>query len=365
MGHSGTAGTSAELPARSNTNLPTLTSFRFAAAALVAMYHAWFGSGPFRFGYVGVTFFFILSGFVLTWTWRPGDSARFFYLRRFARVYPVHFLTAMVALAVFMLAPSIIGGDPRAISLNFALLQAWIPNFVLSLNGPSWSLSNEAFFYALFPLIVFLAARYGHSPMVLLVGSGFSLVAAGCLVTLIRPTAAWYLNFFPAFRIGEFLIGIALALLVKREVRLQLPVWAGVAVAAGSYWLLWMVNATTGGFLDSYVWATNVAMIPGFSVAIMSAASRDVEGGNGILHAHVMVKLGQWSFALYMVHGLMLHLAEPTLQTVDGPVRSGLALLVVLMAIVVAAMVYEWYERPIERRIRSWGHQRESILAQS
>src|ERR1700755_2106401 len=83
------------------TRLPSLTGMRFLAAFLVFAFHATFAL-PLRdtalgvhyanlvskAGYVGVGFFFILSGFVLTWTVRPGDSAGQFWRRRFAKVFP-------------------------------------------------------------------------------------------------------------------------------------------------------------------------------------------------------------------------------------------------------------------------------------
>src|SRR5688500_12797828 len=76
--------------------LPSLTGARFIAAGLVFVFHATF-AWPFassgaqetsgllfsQGGYTGVTFFFILSGFVLTWAVRPGDTTPRFWRRRF------------------------------------------------------------------------------------------------------------------------------------------------------------------------------------------------------------------------------------------------------------------------------------------
>ena len=143
-------------------NLPSLTALRFFAAALVALFHGSMsvtGSGAdgiVRFGYVGVTFFFVLSGFVLTWTWKPDASPRQFYLRRFARVYPAHLLTALIALSLGLLGVISVDASPVSVPLNLSLLQSWVPDYAVtySLNGPSWSLSDEIFFYAVFPLLV-------------------------------------------------------------------------------------------------------------------------------------------------------------------------------------------------------------------
>src|SRR3954466_10818588 len=90
--------------------LRSLTGIRWLAALLVFAYHVhvirYFRDGPagtvvdwlFGAGVTGVSFFFVLSGFVLAWSARDGDPPRSFWLRRIARVYPVHLVTALTAL---------------------------------------------------------------------------------------------------------------------------------------------------------------------------------------------------------------------------------------------------------------------------
>ena len=72
--------------------LDSLTILRGPAALFVFFYHTrWAHVVPSAsVGYVGVALFFVLSGFVLTWSYKPADGAKKFYLRRFARVYPLH-----------------------------------------------------------------------------------------------------------------------------------------------------------------------------------------------------------------------------------------------------------------------------------
>src|SRR5262245_3879603 len=139
--------------------LPSLTGLRFGAAFLVFGLHivgiALFAPGPGRavMGYVfgagqtAVSFFFVLSGFVLTWSSRPDDTATRFWRRRLARIYPSHLATMIVAAAWFVA----IGYGTRAPTLlaNAFLVQAWSasPDVYYSLNGVSWSLSCVAFFY--------------------------------------------------------------------------------------------------------------------------------------------------------------------------------------------------------------------------
>src|SRR5947209_10148896 len=140
-------------------DLPSLTGLRWIAAFLVFWFHTagwavvvspWWHLP--QFGFTGVSFFFVLSGVVLTWSGRPGQSARQFYWRRFARIYPAH--AVMTVFAIVMYLEVMPPYKPLwAGLLALVLLHAWPPIPVVNsaANGVSWSPSCEAFFYAVFP----------------------------------------------------------------------------------------------------------------------------------------------------------------------------------------------------------------------
>ncbi|KAA0012898.1 acyltransferase family protein [Billgrantia pellis] len=79
-----------------------------------------------------------------------------FYFGRFTRIWPLHavILTIVIALHPWYMA------EPTVVLANFLLVQSWSPNLnvAFSLNGVAWSISNEVFFYLLFPLV--LASRH-------------------------------------------------------------------------------------------------------------------------------------------------------------------------------------------------------------
>lgn len=90
--------------------LPSLTGLRFVAAALVFLHHAIYTNvfaDPdvvrvfhdlfINTGQMGVAFFFVLSGFVLTFAVRPGDTTRRFLRRRLVKIYPNHVVTFLLA----------------------------------------------------------------------------------------------------------------------------------------------------------------------------------------------------------------------------------------------------------------------------
>ncbi|MEU1166159.1 acyltransferase, partial [Streptomyces sp. NPDC005921] len=159
--------TRASAPAPS---LPSLTGLRWMAAVLVFGLHVhnfrYFGGTGGRFvswgfeaGASGVSFFFVLSGFVLMWSARPGDRASRFWWRRVARVYPVHLVTMAVALVMAFTLPR----QPRPTLpqglADVFLVHSWWRPWWQTLDPVSWSLACEAFFYAAFPLLALVLRR--------------------------------------------------------------------------------------------------------------------------------------------------------------------------------------------------------------
>jgi peptidoglycan/LPS O-acetylase OafA/YrhL len=353
--------------------LPSLTGLRFFAAALVVMTHTVFNefepswnrlphlSAFAGLGYTGVTFFYVLSGFVLTWTWSPGLHKRTFYGRRFARIYPLHVLGTVAAVLVFQ---HLYGRtfDVLHVGAALALIQAFIPkqSWFFAANGPSWSLSCEAFFYATLPL--FLPALLRQSPAKLrrlawlcgglfaaATGLGFLLHAGNA------PLLALWV--FPPFRILEFVIGVVLALAVKRGWRSRLSLPGAVAGTLIGYLLVsQVVNhvvARSDGQRGGARLLGDVLVLPLVVVLIGAAATADLGGRRGLLATSPLVRLGDWSFALYLFHDMLALELRNSLgdahSTVGALAREAL---VVTLAVALAGVLHELVEHPLEKRIR-------------
>lgn len=136
--------------------LDSLTGVRAFAALMVFGYHAihYLPGGELAFfgaGMTGVSLFYILSGFVLAWVYRPSDNPGLFYRRRFARIYPAYIVAVLIAIAVAVATRGFSTVDLAA----FTLLQSWWPNPAVyyAASPVFWSLSCEAFFYLVFPLV--------------------------------------------------------------------------------------------------------------------------------------------------------------------------------------------------------------------
>lgn len=343
--------------------LDSLTSLRFFAAAIVLVHHAfrllmpgsWFAEAT-SVGYVGVGFFFALSGFVLTWTYKPDMPKRYFYGRRFARIYPLHIATAIVAAVAVIVSGS---GIPVVQSaLNVLLLHSWIPSesYGSSLNGVSWSLACEAFFYLCFPFLARWAQRWDLRVAAVIVSAFIVVGAIAAIAVLPDGVAQQFLYKNPLYRMGGFVFGILIAVSVRRGKRIRVSVPVALALVAVSlvaaYWATPLLAGL--GLPELRVYA-DLVTLPATCILIAAAANSDLAGMSSWLRNPRLIRLGDASFALYMIHYQILAVWL-SIAGVASSMLSGLSQVIVLCIVVVAAsvLVFRWFEFPAEKSLRGW-----------
>jgi peptidoglycan/LPS O-acetylase OafA/YrhL len=344
--------------------LPSLTGLRAVAAALVLLVHFPYiipvDSPPVRYlnrGNVGVSFFFILSGFILTWSHHDtGTEAREFFRRRFARVYPSHALTWVAGLGVAAWEGLHTGALPALLSMT--LLQSWVPrsHYYFAANGVSWSLSDEAFFYALFPFAYVLLTRATRAQRRGLAGLALLLIAAIAVTFADDRTNSngfWVAYIAPPVRLGEFVIGmvVALEMLDGWRPRIQYPL--ALTIAAASLVVLEIVPAA---------WALTAVTVVPFTLLIAAAASADLNGRSTTFSTRTAVKLGEWSFAFYLIHELVLRAARQILpEHKSVPVQIVALAACIALSIALSWAMHTFWERSWQRRIAR-GRQSELAL---
>ena len=340
--------------------LKALTSLRFWAALWVVLFHfrpyaaEW---GPVTTllgkGYLGVDFFFVLSGFVLAHVYGGEFQAGTyrhsrFIVKRIARVYPMHITMLGFFVALALAAPvlhlaldSAQRYDFTKIPQQLFLVHAWIGTGE-EFNYPSWSISAEFFAYLCFPLVMLLAGR----PR-LMAALGLAAVFGwyfGAILVTGRPST--WLNDWQIMRImPEFLLGAGLRQLMGVT---RLPVLDHRHATSAA-----IVLVVALALADVPDWLMIAALI----VLLTAAAERSRAEISGVLEMKFSLYLGEISYGLYMVHVAVGMVWFELVKRVLGPAANegptGIALVGggILAAILAAAVAEFIIERPGRRLI--------------
>lgn len=355
------AAESAKSDIATRDQLPTLTGLRFWAALIVVLYHLSHQVGEVQplsalvqFGRTGVTFFFVLSGFVLAWTYLDRPTAfKVFVWRRFARLWPLVAVTGFASLGAYRL----IGVDvpPVKALSTFVFAQAWSPAWVSGANPAAWSLSDEAFFYLIFPTLLAIAAVSASRKWLWWL-TGAALVV-GWLVFAVSGQPGWVLDYFPPARAVQFVIGVLCAVGMRRGMRAPVGYWPAVGLVVVYHVALIPWGAAVegkfgfGAYSGSQWWAA-----PVFALLIMAAAEADQRGARTGATGAWSLHLGHWSYAWYLIHEVIIRLwldLGPRAEGTGVVVLHWLFLLVV--TVTAAAGLYHLVEHPAEKHLRANG----------
>lgn len=354
-----------------------LTSLRFFAALEVVFFHTLFelGGKPVQAlprvlvalltrGGAAVSFFFVLSGFILAYTYSDESgmkgTPRKFWRARFARIYPLYFLGFLIDAprVVSFFVASTASLKAAAVKIGVAgmayltLLQSWHPRVTNTWNTPGWSLSTEAFFYAVFPALYLATRRWSLTVVFAVIASAWAaqLAAYGLLThfRLVDGDAASFLTFwrsFPPLRLPEFALGVATGRLmlrgwvVGRESRVR---WAGIAATV----LIVLLSASSGLMPE----ALEVSLLaPLFAVVILALGSGAVPTFDW-LNGSLLVLLGRASYAVYVLHQPLktVFLTVARWAALDAPSPALLVAYLLFVQLTCVAL-FLYFEDPLRR----------------
>jgi peptidoglycan/LPS O-acetylase OafA/YrhL len=340
--------------------LDALTSLRFFAALLVFVFHTkLFGEylDKYLLGVVGVSFFFILSGFILTYVYAKNlqtlqlRTTLRFYAARIAKIVPMHYLTMLYTTPNMMRSYGVVWGGVApsifwvAVVTNILLLHAFIsdPAVLFSFNNVSWTLSIEMFFYALFPFLIWAFTRYGilESEKKML-GVGVAMWVLMVVSGLLIPSPTWGL---PIYRLPEFVLGVLAAgyFVRHRQAAMQHSFRKMTIAELGTVglsligMLLFPFFLETGLAISVFVAPAFVAMIIlyGFGRGAVSQA----------LSKRPWVFLGEISFSFYLIHYIVIN-------TLGAAHDLGKSLLALGIAVLLSALLYLLFEEPMRKRVK-------------
>lgn len=418
------------------TRLDALTGTRFVAAAWVALFHFTHlidYPKPLKMaltsGASAVSFFFVLSGFVLmhTYAGRLGTSfSRSTYAAfawaRVARLYPMYLFSFALLTANILICLAV---RRQAIEQHFGVLPSdgylfatWIANLLLAQvyfptlyfeqfwNSAAWSVSCECAFYVAFPFLAIGITRAIQKGRGILKIAGVVLVVQAAVfllgMFLVRdyamylptpqpgPNYTYIVTRLPFFRIFEFIIGMLTAAAVSPAARAnRLSVWMSdcktrnrvlaaalatcVAIAACHAFLL---DSPVRGIL-SKILAGDLALLivwSGFDIIFYTVPFALIIGAlatgrtflSSVLENRTVVLLGEASYALYILHIGTWHFIA--YRQVAGILPGGMFPSIALLGTVgLSVICYLLIENPARRRLRTWfeGKRSESAEAAS
>lgn len=357
--------------------LPSLTGMRFLAALMVFLFHSsrlnpllnafhgtpahWYAAALTQAGWVGVSFFFLLSGFVLTWVANASDTPRRFWRRRAVKLYPNHVVMFAVTMLVLTTATPLRQWLP-----NLLLIQTWFPSThldtIFSVDQPSWSLSCEIVFYLLFPLLYrrllaiaparlwtwaagFVAAAFAVASIAqFALPSAHMVPVPGGPVFPASEWQVWLVYAMPLSRMLEFILGMLLARIVLTGRWINLPLAPAGLLALAAY-----VASSAVPWAYS---AVAICMAP-LALLIAAAAAADVRGRRSPFRGRTLVWLGEVSFAFYLVHGPVLGYLRGKLtpgETFEPLTATGLVLAALSISLSLAWILHTCVERPLMNR---------------
>lgn len=364
--------------------LNALTGIRFIAALHVVLFHylnparldlahpAHYATYHLiRYGYVGVSVFFVLSGFVLAYNYPFFDTRadrRRFWRARFARIYPLYLAALLLSLPIFIsytqfgsLFDVIKAGGK--VGIEAALLNAWTPWTSCGINCPGWSLSAEAFFYVVFPFIIPAFRRLGSRRLLALAAGLWGMaVILPFLYTLAGGSVAAdthgkvlfrdVIRFTPLLHLPQFLIGAVTGLLYTRRQANGTPFWKpsrGLAALALGV-IIWAMLR----FEIEYALVNNGLFAPLFAF-ILFVLARDSSFLTQIFSRRWMMALGEASYAVYILQyplaGWFARIRQGTWIAVKLDYAPLLVYTMLLVALSLAS--YKFLETPTRRWIIS------------
>ena len=301
-----------------NAELTSLTGIRFYAVLLVFVTHATELPGLewlrhvhlFKVtGQAGVSVFFVLSGFILTYNYAGvfeggvsmGSWSQFVW-NRLAKIYPMHFLTLLIAVPLQLFSPNL-PLDWRAVPVQLLMGQCFLPfahpPLHAFLNGPSWSISCEFFFYLLAPFAICWLGRWRKLLTSGLILAGYLAVVAVYLYSTKPDEQPGYFQYyFAPTRFIEFMSGICVAFAYLRNTKAMTASLTTICTAAA------VILLCAGAILQKlHPWPFQYAInyLPGATLLIYTLSR-----GRGRVAGHLglqsMELLGMASYSFYLIH---------------------------------------------------------------
>ena len=309
-------------------------------------------------GYIGVNFFFILSGFLVTYGYerrikenKVSESQFIFY--RFARLWPLHIVTLIFSSFVY---GTFGAWFSQSFWVNIFMLQSFIPvsGAAFSFNGLAWCISVEMFFYIVFCALIYLSRNKKILLLLILMGSSALTIHYSEQFNNI----SWLIYINPFFRLMDFVAGMILCDIysnfkfVVSKAAINICEFLAMAL---------LVVCMTLGVCYNVSWLVRYDLyylIPISILILVFGVGSRLDGGGGILSAALssgmLQYLGNISFEFYLVHQMILYLLKEKMFLYINSLKAvGIySLLAFSLSVIVASVLHYFIGEPTYKKMR-------------
>ena len=333
-----------------------IQSLRAIAVLLVVGYHL--NSELFKFGYLGVDIFFVISGFIITHLILKNQSFHIisFYQKRIARIFQAMALvtlTTVVVGSIFLRTDDLLNLTHQGIlsllgvgNIYFATTQ--IGYFEIeSFRQPLlhlWSLSTEIQFYLVAPIFILLFKKINTYVKQIFISVLFILSIALYIDFISLPGIDNY--YLLTSRIWEFVIGSYIATLNNRK---KIDYFTGKLATVISLLFLMSLNLIQINFLRISVIEIIIVLL--YAVVILQAVSNGNSGKN--LSPNFTVFIGDLSYSIYLWHWPIIFF----LKNLTNVTRNELSLITLTLTFILSFLSFKYWENRfrgnISKRLKS------------
>lgn len=334
----------------------SLTGLRFIAALFVFIHHftpKWLPIQLYNFFqefHVGVTIFFVLSGFLISHRYSSSaslkkDWLKNYYVNRIARIYPMYLLISIIPIIIYKEGFTIL-------ILNLTFLRGFFQDFIFTGVWQGWSLTVEECFYFLAPLIFLFKKKIN----IWLMCAGIILI--GAALTAFFNDLNWYgfmgeYKFFWSFtffgRCAEFFAGVQLALLLKKKSITQNETYytyiglAGILLVPFIISLFkgihrWGIESYEGIFLNNFILPVFICMLIYGLICEKNIVSK-------FFSVPFLELLGKSSYCFYLIHLGILH------KLINTHLSDNF-LIELTITTCISIILFKYFEEPLNMYLR-------------
>ena len=344
--------------------IPQLTFTRFLASMSIVFLHFGLFNWPMNTHYIsrfggdlinGITYFFVLSGFILVISnAKDGQlpdqiERKSFWKRRFARIYPVYLLSVLPFFILqFKYNPDIpLEWQTNPYYASIFLLQSWNYKLALNINFPAWSLSVEAFFHLIFPWIYFNIHRLKNTSILALALISWYINIQVVDSLMAEKAPQLFVNFFPLLHVSTFLIGVCAGILFARNrfwlIEQRRKIYL-LTILLGIYclWGMYRDKPAYENFRQNGYMALYFAL---FIVAFSLIQGRL----KNIFSWKPLQFLGEISYSVYIFQYIVLLICQQYIPGMVGKKDSEIFWPYLLILVVFSGIVFLAFEKPMRK----------------